>query len=131
MESLYRQIADEADAVVLMPTDLRAAFAPRQVTVVSNGVSDDVLTPPPTPAPNARRLIYVGTLTPRFDAPLIGDVLRMLPNWRLDLYGPCQYPAPGQRPGAELTALLDAFPRQDRLARDRAAFAHRLRDRPR
>jgi glycosyltransferase involved in cell wall biosynthesis len=110
MQALYQRIGVEADAVIVASADLRAAFAPRPVTVVPNGVSDDVLAPPPTPAPNARRLVYVGTLSPRFDAPLVAELLRRLPDWRLDLFGPCQYPGRGDRPGAELTALLDGFP---------------------
>lgn len=110
MEALYRRIAAEADAVIVASADLRAAFVPRRVTVIPNGVSDDVLFPPPTPAPNARRLVYVGTLSPRFDAPLVAELLRRLPGWGLDLFGPCQYPGRGDRPGAELTALLDGFP---------------------
>jgi glycosyltransferase involved in cell wall biosynthesis len=108
MEALYRRIAAEADAVILVSADLRTVFAPRAVTVVPNGVSDDVLAPAPTPAPNARRLVYVGTLSPRFDAPLVADVLCRLPRWQLDLYGPCQYPGRGDVPDAELRSLLDA-----------------------
>jgi glycosyltransferase involved in cell wall biosynthesis len=112
--ALYRRIGEEADAVIVASADLRAAFAPRSVTVVPNGVSDDILSPPPTPAPNARRLVYVGTLSPRFDAPLVAELLRRLPGWRLDLFGPCQYPGRGELPGTELSHLLDAFP--DRVA---------------
>jgi glycosyltransferase involved in cell wall biosynthesis len=110
MDALYRRIGAEADAVIVASADLRAAFVPRSVTVVPNGVSEDVLSPPPTPPPNARRLVYVGTLSPRFDAPLVADLLRHLPGWRLDLFGPCQYPGRGNRPGSELRGLLDAFP---------------------
>jgi glycosyltransferase involved in cell wall biosynthesis len=109
MEALYRRIAAEADAVILVSPSLRTLFAPRAVTVVPNGVSDDVLAPPARPPPNARRLVYIGTLSPRFDAPLVADVLRRLPRWKLDLYGPCQYPGRGDLPGAELRSLLDAF----------------------
>jgi glycosyltransferase involved in cell wall biosynthesis len=110
MEALYRRIGAEADAVIVASADLRTAFVPRPVTVVPNGVSEDVLSPPPTPPPNARRLVYVGTLSPRFDAPLVADLLRHLPDWRLDLFGQCQYPGRGNRPGAELSGLLAAFP---------------------
>jgi glycosyltransferase involved in cell wall biosynthesis len=109
MQALCRQIAAEADAVILVSPSLRAMFAPRPVTVVPNGVSDEVLAPPATLPPNARRLVYVGTLSPRFDAPLVAEVLRHLPNWRVDLYGPCQYPSRGDRPNAELRTLLEAF----------------------
>jgi glycosyltransferase involved in cell wall biosynthesis len=109
IEALYRRIATEADAVILVAADLSTVFAPCPVMVVPNGVSDDVLAAPPTPAPNARRLVYVGTLSPRFDAPLVAALMRRLPRWQLDLYGPCQYPGRGDVPHAELRSLLDAF----------------------
>jgi glycosyltransferase involved in cell wall biosynthesis len=110
IEAFYRQVAREADAIILASEHLRPLFAPRSVAVIPNAASDEVLAPHPTPAPGARRLVYVGTLSPRFDAPLVADLLRELPNWRLELYGPCQYPAAGDRPDAELRALLNAFP---------------------
>jgi glycosyltransferase involved in cell wall biosynthesis len=110
IEALYRQVAREADAVILASEHLRPLFAPRPVAIIPNAASDDVLAPQPTPAPDARRLVYVGTLSPRFDAPLVAEILRELPDWRLELYGPCQYPSGGYRPDRELRALLDAFP---------------------
>jgi len=61
MEALYRQVAHEADAVILVSAELRPLFALRPISVIPNGVAEDVLGPP-TPAPNARRLAYVGTL---------------------------------------------------------------------
>jgi glycosyltransferase involved in cell wall biosynthesis len=114
IEGLYRRIAGEADAVIVASADLSPIFAPRSATVIPNGVSDDVLAPPPTPVPNAGRLVYVGTLSPRFDSPLVADVLHRLPRWRLDLHGPCQYPRRGNQPDVELRGLLDSVP--DRVA---------------
>jgi glycosyltransferase involved in cell wall biosynthesis len=127
IETLYRRIGAEADAVIVASAALSAAFEPHVAAVIPNGVSDDVLAPPPTPAPSAKRLVYVGTLSPRFDAPLVGGVLRRLPGWRLDLYGACQYPGRSGRPAAELRDLLYALP--DRVAwhgmvpRTRVAYA--------
>jgi glycosyltransferase involved in cell wall biosynthesis len=81
--------------------------------VVRNGVADDLLVPPTSP-PDSQRLVYTGTLTPRFDADLAGAILQRLPNWRLDLYGQCQYPRCGEDPGPELRHLLDTMAPQVR-----------------
>lgn len=111
MEALYRAVADEADGVILASESLRPLFEGRRaVLVVPNGTSEDVLASPPTGPPEAERLVYVGTLSPRFDASLVAQVLDRLPAWRLDLYGPCQYPGHGDRPDEELERLLRAFP---------------------
>jgi glycosyltransferase involved in cell wall biosynthesis len=111
MEALYREVAEEADAVIVASGDLAALFEARHdVLVVPNGTSEEVLAPPPAPPPKAERLVYVGTLSRRFDAPMVADVLRRLRGWRLDLYGPCQYPGRGDAPDEELQSLLVAFP---------------------
>jgi glycosyltransferase involved in cell wall biosynthesis len=104
MRELYARIGVEADAVITVSDALAALFGGRG-SVVPNGVADAVLGPP-APSPRVRRLVYVGTLSPRFDAPLAAAVLRALPDWRLDLYGQCQYPGSGEQPGAELRELL-------------------------
>ena len=78
--------------IVLVAPDLASAFAGARTVVVPNGVDPDMLSLPPTPAPGARRLVYVGTLSPRFDAPLIAASLHRLPGWRLDLYGAVSVP---------------------------------------
>jgi glycosyltransferase involved in cell wall biosynthesis len=114
IEVLYRLVAVEADAVIVASPQLGSLFGARSVEIVRNGCWDDVLAAPPTTAPHADRLVYVGTLSPRFDAPLVAQLLRELPRWRLELYGPCQYPSRGDQPDAELGAMLDAFP--DRVA---------------
>ena len=35
------------------------------------------------------------------------EALRLLPGWHLDVYGQCQYPGRGDRPGPELEELLE------------------------
>jgi hypothetical protein len=102
---LYRRIAREADAIVLVDPALADQFPPSRTVVVRNGVSDDMLTAL-SPRSEARRLIHAGTLTPRFDAPLAAALLDLLPEWSLDLYGQCQYPGCQERPGPELARLL-------------------------
>jgi hypothetical protein len=106
--ALYDRIGREADAVVVANPALAGRFPADRTVVVRNGVADELLGPV-TPAPGARRMVYTGTLTPRFDAELTRGVLEALPDWTLDLYGQCQYPACGDAPGPELSALLDAL----------------------
>ena len=76
----------------------------------SDGVDARLVAPPLRPSPGERRLIYVGTLSPRFDAPLLESALARLPGWGLDLHGQCQYPGCGDQPGSELRHLLEAHP---------------------
>jgi len=54
-------------------------------------------------------MVYTGTLSERFDAPLLMEVLRRLPDWSAELYGECQYAGQGSAPGSELRAALAAF----------------------
>jgi hypothetical protein len=108
LQELRERIGREADAIVVANAALAEHFPSDRTVVVRNGVADELLTPT-TPPPNAHRLVYTGTLTPRFDAPLMGAVLRALPDWTLDLYGQCQYPGAGDRPGDELAELLDGL----------------------
>jgi glycosyltransferase involved in cell wall biosynthesis len=61
------------------------------------------------PRPNRRCLAYIGTLSERFDVSIVTDVLRALPEWRLDVYGPCRYAGRGDRPAPELVGMLGAF----------------------
>jgi glycosyltransferase involved in cell wall biosynthesis len=115
MAELQRRAAAEADAIVLVSADMAGAFPSARTVIVPNGVDRRVLDPPLRPPPRRRRMLYVGTLSPRVDLPLIGAVLARLPDWRLDLHGQSQYPGRGDDPGEELTALLDGHP-------DRAAW---------
>ncbi len=105
LTELYGRIAREADAVILASPSLLEQFAGADALVVRNGVSEDMLGPlaPAEPAP---RLVHAGTLTPRFDCELAAALLDHLPEWTLELYGQCQYPGRGDRPGPELARLL-------------------------
>jgi glycosyltransferase involved in cell wall biosynthesis len=114
IDALGRRAAAEADAVILVSDTLAPAFAGARSVVVPNGVDGRLLDPAPRTPPGAQRLVYVGTLSPRVDLPLLEEVLARLPSWRLDLHGQCQYPGRGDAPGEELEALLQAFP--DRVA---------------
>jgi glycosyltransferase involved in cell wall biosynthesis len=108
LQELRDRIGREADAIVVANAALADHFPPERTVVVRNGVADELLTPTTAP-PDDRRLVYTGTLTPRFDAPLVGAVLRALPDWSLDLFGQCQYPGAGDAPGTELAELIDAL----------------------
>ncbi len=105
LTELYGRIAREADAVILASPSLLERFPGADPLVVRNGVSEDMLGPlaPPEHAP---RLVHAGTLTPRFDCELAAALLERLSEWTLDLYGQCQYPGCGDRPGPELARLL-------------------------
>jgi glycosyltransferase involved in cell wall biosynthesis len=102
----FEQIAVGADAVVLASPEMTKLFPGGRVTVVPNGVDAQLLAAPASTMRDTRRLVYVGTLSPRFDAALVAEVMQRLPAWRLDLYGQCQYPGHGERPAPELAALL-------------------------
>jgi hypothetical protein len=102
---LERQITGEADAIVLVSDTLAARFGPGRVSVVPNGVDSDLLAAPAAPADGAR-LVYTGTLSERVDADFLGRVMERLPDWELELYGPCQYAGRGAEPGADLARLL-------------------------
>lgn len=104
---LYARAAQEADAIVVVSETLRELFPARAVEVVRNAVEDRLLDPPLTPPPGRQRLVYVGTLSERFDAPLVGELLDRLPDWTLELHGPCAYARGGERPSPELTALIE------------------------
>ena len=106
VRSLHARIAREADAVVLASGALAAEFAPAPVTVVANGVDSVVAAVARTPVAPARRLVYAGTLSERFDAPLLGEVLDRLPGWEAELVGECQYAGLRGEPAPELRALL-------------------------
>lgn len=106
--ALHSRIAREADAVIVASQRLAGAFRQaRELAIVPNGTGRELLAAPVTPIPTARRLVYAGTLSERFDAPLIAAVLGRLPGWSLELYGQCQYAGRGDAPGPELIALLD------------------------
>jgi glycosyltransferase involved in cell wall biosynthesis len=104
---LYARAAEEADAIVVASETLCELFPTANAQVVRNAVDDCLLDPPLSSPPGARRLVYVGTLSERFDAPLVGEVLDLLADWTLDLHGPCAYARCGEGPSPELTTLID------------------------
>lgn len=107
LDSLYRRIGHEADAVILASSDLRGEFTPSKVSVVPNGAGDSLLSAPRRPLPQQLRMVYAGTLSERFDMPLMLAALSELPEWTVELYGQCQYRGHGSSPGPELRVALD------------------------
>jgi glycosyltransferase involved in cell wall biosynthesis len=103
---LYRRIAAEADEVIVVNPALAQRFPGREPLLIRNGVTQAMIDAPSAPAAE-RTLVYVGTLTPRFDAPLVRRILELLPDWRLELVGACMYPGLGDQPAPELRDLLD------------------------
>lgn len=114
VHSCYRRIADEADEVIVAAPELAELFGGRDVTVVRNATGQELLSAPVSPPPGRRHLVYLGTLSERFDASLVGEVLTRLPDWTLSLYGPCQYAGCDDRPGPALMTLLSAYRRRVR-----------------
>ena len=106
IRELYARAAHEADEIIAVSEHLREQFEGRRVTVIRNGVDERMLRDPLTPPPEAQRMAYVGTLSERFDAPLVGRLLDRLPGWTVELVGPCAYARGGSEPGPELRALL-------------------------
>lgn len=106
LSSLYRRIAREADAVVLVSEHLSEAFAGGITVVIPNAVGPELLHAPRVTSAVPRRMVYVGTLSERFDAPLVARVLDRLPGWELHLYGQCRYRASAGAPAPELSSLL-------------------------
>ena len=110
LRALYDRVAAEADTIICASESLAERFAPRQVTVVRNGTPASLLVTQPVPAPGTSTMVYAGTMSERFDAPLVAAVLERLPEWRLDLYGQCQYAGHADEPDPELTGLLSGGP---------------------
>jgi Glycosyl transferases group 1 len=106
VRELYARAAAEADEIVVVSEQLAELFDGREVTVVRNAVDERLLSTRPAPPPGGTRLVYVGTLSERFDAPLAGALLDRLTGWTLDLYGPCAYAKHGEGPDDELARLL-------------------------
>ena len=103
----YAEIAESADAVIAVTPEAALLFPGRKVSIVPNGVESELVTSPSLSEPAPHHAVYLGTLSPRFDAPLVREALRRLPEWHLDIYGQCQYPGRGDRPGEELEELLE------------------------
>ena len=109
----YARAAEEADAIIVVSEELRGMFPDREVAVVRNGVDSRLVSAPYSAPAGSRRLVYVGTLSERFDSPLVGALLDRLSGWTLALYGPCAYARRQAEPDAELASLLG---RSDRRA---------------
>ena len=109
----FARIAVEADEVIVASPDLAPLFPGRDVVVVPNGADASAIPSAVNPPPGRNTMVYVGTFSERFDAPLVAELLRALPDWRLDLYGPCGYAGRGDRPAPELSSLLAEF--EDRV----------------
>jgi glycosyl transferase family 1 len=103
---LYAQAAEEADAITIVSDELRSRFPGRPVHLVRNALDASLLATKPGELPRAQRLVYVGTLSERFDTDLTGALIDALPGWTLELYGGCAYSRRGDRPSAELGDLL-------------------------
>jgi hypothetical protein len=109
IDGLYQRIGKQADAVILTSPDLICAFPRRDVVVAANGASAASLNAPVRPRPPERRMVYAGTLSERFDATLLREVLERLPDWSVELYGECRYAGHGDSPAAEVVALFERF----------------------
>jgi hypothetical protein len=123
MRALFHRIGAEADAIVCASEGFTELFAPFRPTVVGNGAPAAILATEATAPPRTATMVYAGTLSERFDAPFVDALLSALPEWRLDLYGQCQYAGRGGEPAAELAALLARWPKRitwhGPVARDR------------
>jgi hypothetical protein len=106
VRELYARAGAEADAIIVVSERLAPLFGGREVTVVRNGADRRLVSPALSAPPGAGRLVYVGTLSERFDAPLAGALLDRLRDWTLELYGSCSYARSGTAPAPELGRLL-------------------------
>jgi hypothetical protein len=104
---LFARIADEADQVVVVAPELVRLFPGREVSVVANGADPSSVAAAVPERPGRRSVVYVGTLSERFDVAVVERMVRDLPDWTLDLFGSCHYAGSGDRPGPELAGLLD------------------------
>jgi len=106
---LFRRIADEADQVILASGDLAHLFADRTVAVIPNAANAEDIVDEVAERPHRCSLAYVGTLSERFDVETVTELLIALPQWKLDIYGPCRYAGRADRPAPELDGLLNHF----------------------
>lgn len=109
VRQMYRRIAREADAVIVANENLSALFPGQDVHFIPNGAQADLVSGGGERVRGARRMVYVGTFSERFDAGLVSDLLGRLPDWSLDLFGEFRYAGNGDRPAPEFTTLLENF----------------------
>jgi Glycosyl transferases group 1 len=103
---MYHRIAQQADQIIIVSPRLAELFPGRKPVLIRNGVAEWMLDAP-SAEPQPKTLAYIGTLTERFDAPLVREVLTRLPDWRLELVGACMYAGFSDKPAPELRQLLD------------------------
>jgi glycosyltransferase involved in cell wall biosynthesis len=103
----FARIADEADEIIVVSPDLSSLFPGRAPTVIPNGVDErDVVYSVKEPR-RRNSLVFIGTLSERFDLDLVHSLLRELPEWTLDLYGPCRYSGSGDAPSHALRQAIE------------------------
>jgi glycosyltransferase involved in cell wall biosynthesis len=107
-------IAAEADAVVCVNDRLARQFPGGRTVVVPNALDEALLRAPRVSEPIARRMVYLGTLSERFDFPMISEVLDRLSDWTLDLWGQCQFAGHGDRPDPAMSSFLERHRSQAR-----------------
>jgi len=105
----FRRVADEADEIIVASPDLAYLFPGRAPVHVPNGAEEGDVVERAAPRPHRRAAVYVGTLSERFDVTTVARVMHQLPDWSLDIYGPCRYAGRGDQPSDELRAFLDTF----------------------
>ena len=106
VRELCRRAAGEADEITVASEHLVEFFGSRAVRVVPNATDAALIAPSPTEPPRRRRRVYVGTLSERLDADLLGALLDRLPGWTVALWGQCRYAGRGDLPGSDLQRLL-------------------------
>ncbi len=106
----YALVADQADAVIVANPALAELFPGRDTHFIPNAADRADIASEPAVIPGTKRLVYVGTLSERFDAELVAETLALLPEWKLDLFGQCRYSGAGDQPGQALRKLLSAYP---------------------
>jgi glycosyltransferase involved in cell wall biosynthesis len=107
LQRSFAKIADEADEIIVVSPALSSLFPGREPQVIPNGVDAREIANVVAPRPGQQRLVFVGTLSERFDVAAVRALLADLPDWTLDLYGPCRFAGSGDQPSSELRRLLE------------------------
>jgi hypothetical protein len=102
----FARIADEASEIIVVSPDLSELFPGRDPLVIPNGVDDQEIAEVVTPKPGKQRLVFVGTLSERFDCEALREIVGELPDWTVDLFGPCRFSGMGDAPSSELQQLI-------------------------
>lgn len=102
---LYDMIAAEADEIIVTNAALAAQFPGRDVVIVPNAVWPEHIGSAEAPR-QTNTMVYLGTLSERFDSDLMLEVISRLPDWRLEIIGACKYAKLSDRPSEDLARLL-------------------------